>query len=120
VKPTQPTVEDVHEDVHEDVPEDDPDSDGVPDLTIAPTPVATARRHYGVGGAMLAGGMLGLDQALGLRKPKQEAPIVIAAATDPLDIDDDGIEVPVDEHTSVFAPPQPRSKPHVKPVRGRR
>jgi hypothetical protein len=69
---------------------------------------------------MLAAGMLGIDEALGLRKVKQEAPIVVAAPTEPLDIDSDGIDVPVDEQTSVYAPPQPRSKPHSKPRRGSR
>lgn len=56
-------------------------------------------------------GMLGMDEALGLRKKKEEAPIVVAAPTDPLDIDEEGIDVPVDEQTSVYAPPQPRSVP---------
>ena len=34
----------------------------------------------------MAAGMFGLDQALG-RKPKEEAPIVMAAADEPVDID---------------------------------
>lgn len=89
--------------------------DVVPDVSIESTPVATARRQHGVAGAMLAAGMLSMEEAMGLRKKKEDAPIVIAAATDPLDIDEDGIEIPVDEETSVFAPPQPRSTPHVKP-----
>ena len=67
----------------------------------------------------MAGAMFAIDEALG-RKVKQEAPIVVAAPTEPLDIDFDGIDVPVDDQTSVYAPPQPRSKPHVKPIRGRR
>ena len=95
----------------------DPDT---PDLTIVPTPIATARRRHGAAGAMLAAGMLGIDEALGLRKVKQEAPIVVAAPTEPLDIDSDGIDVPIDEATSVYAPPQPRSRPHVPPKRTRR
>ena len=66
VEPTEPTV-------------DDDVLDDVPDLTIPSTPVATARRHYGVGGAMLAGGMLGLEKALEMRPAKEEAPIVVAA-----------------------------------------
>ena len=79
--------------------------DGVPDISIEPTLVATARRRYGAGGAILAAGVLGLDEALGLRKIKEEVPIVV---------DSDGIDVPVDDETSVYAPPQPRSKPHLK------
>ena len=37
--------------------------------------------------------MFGLDQALG-RKPKEEAPIVMAASDKPVDIDHEGIIVP--------------------------
>jgi hypothetical protein len=73
-------------------------------------PIATARRRHGKGGAMLAAGMFGVDIALG-RKPKEDAPIVIAAGSLPVDIDADGIEIPIDEATSVFAPPQPPSDP---------
>jgi hypothetical protein len=73
-------------------------------------PVRTARRRHGAAGAIVAAGMFGLDQALG-RKPKEEAPIVMAASDEPVDIDHDGITVPVDESLSVVAPPQPRSDP---------
>jgi hypothetical protein len=73
-------------------------------------PVRTARRRHGAAGAIVAAGMFGLDQALG-RKPKEEAPIVMAAADEPVDIDHNGITVPVDDSISVIAPPQPRSDP---------
>lgn len=73
-------------------------------------PVRTARRRHGAAGAILAAGMLGLDQALGL-KVKEEAPIVIDASDKPVDIDHEGITVPVAEGVSVVAPPQPRSTP---------
>ena len=73
-------------------------------------PVRGARRRHGAAGAVLAAGMFGLDQALG-RKPKEEAPIVMAAADEPVDIDHEGIIVPVDDSVSVVAPPQPRSDP---------
>lgn len=73
-------------------------------------PVRTARRRHGAAGAIVAAGMFGLDQALG-RKPKEEAPIVMAASDEPVDIDHEGITVPVDERHSVVAPPQPRSDP---------
>jgi len=59
---------------------------------------------------MLAAGMFGIDVALG-RKPKEEAPVVVAASDQPIDIDTDGIEIPIDERTSVFAPPQPPTDP---------
>jgi len=80
-------------------------------------PVQTARRRHGAAGAIVAAGMFGLDQALG-RKPKEEAPIVMAASDQPIDIDDEGIRVPIDEGVSVIAPPQPRSDP--LPTRRRR
>ena len=73
-------------------------------------PVRGARSRHGTAGAVLAAGMFGLDQALG-RKPKEEAPIVMAAADEPVDIDHEGIIVPVDDRVSVVAPPQPRSDP---------
>ncbi len=73
-------------------------------------PVRTARRRHGAAGAIVAAGMFGLDQALGLR-PKEEAPIVVAASDKPVDIDHEGITVAVDDQLSVVAPPQPRSDP---------
>ena len=73
-------------------------------------PIPVARRRHGTAGAIAAAGMFGLDQALG-RKPKEEAPIVMAASDEPVDIDNDGITVPVDDDVSVIAPPQPRSDP---------
>jgi hypothetical protein len=73
-------------------------------------PIRTARRRHGAAGAIVAAGMFGLDQALGLR-PKEEAPIVVAASDKPVDIDHEGITVAVDEQLSVVAPPQPRSDP---------
>src|SRR3954451_21376346 len=84
------------------------------DETMVPStsfdPVSAARRRHRGAGAIVAAGMFGLDQALG-RKPKEEAPIVMAAADEPVDIDQEGIVVPVDSSTSVVAPPQPRSDP---------
>ena len=89
------------------VPEDD-------EVALEPLqsfdPVRGARRRHGTAGAVLAAGMFGLDQALG-RKPKEEAPIVMAAADEPVDIDHEGIIVPVDDSVSVVAPPQPRADP---------
>ena len=57
----------------------EPTDEELPDLTIEPTLVATARRRYGAVGAIMGAGLLGIEQALGLRKVKEEAPIVIAA-----------------------------------------
>ena len=108
----------------------DPDDTGIlptdstDDLGIAheiqpeSDPIGTARRRHGSAGAILAAGMFGLDIALG-RKAKEEAPIVAAASDQPVDIETDGIEIPVDERTSVYAPPQPPTDP-LPPRRRRR
>ena len=87
-----------------------PDDDDAIEPLQSFDPVRTARRRHGAAGAIVAAGMFGLDQALG-RKPKEEAPIVMAAADEPVDIDHEGIIVPVDDGISVIAPPQPRSDP---------
>ena len=99
-----------------------PTPDDAPSDRVEPTietfdPINNARRRHGAAGAILAAGMFGLDQAMG-RKPKEEAPIVMAASDEPVDIDNDGIVVPVDARLSVVAPPQPRSDP--LPARRRR
>jgi len=79
-------------------------------LEVASDPIATAKRRHGATGAILAAGMFGVDIALG-RKPKEEAPIVVAAPTEPTDIDDEGIHIPIDDRTAVYAPPQPPADP---------
>lgn len=88
----------------------DDDSRPLPPIQPASDPVATARRRHGAAGAIVAAGMLGIDQVLG-RKPREDAPVVVAASDEPVDIETDGIRVPVDEITDVVAPPQPRSDP---------
>lgn len=75
--------------------------------------IETARRRHGTLGAAIAAGMLGLDKLMG-RKPREEAPIVMAAPSEPVDIDNDGIHVPVDDEVSVFAPAQPRPDPYAR------
>ncbi|MEO7371645.1 MAG: hypothetical protein ABI949_07670 [Ilumatobacteraceae bacterium] len=94
-----------------------PDDDGAIEPLQSFDPVRAARRRHGIAGAVMAAGMFGLDQALG-RKAKEEAPIVVSAADEPVDIDSEGIIVPVDNGVSVIAPPQPRSDP--LPARRRR
>lgn len=73
-------------------------------------PIETARRRYGTAGAALAGGMFGLDVALGLKK-KPDSVQVQEAPTDPVDIDADGIQVPIDSTTVVSTPPLARHDP---------
>lgn len=81
-------------------------------LPLAPSdPITVARTRHRTAGVMLAAGMLGLEQAMGLRKPREEPPITVQASDEPIDIDADGILLAVDESTSVHAPPQPRSVP---------
>ncbi len=66
--------------------------------------MATARRRYGAVGAMVAGGMLGLDRLLG-RKPKEESPVVWETSGEPEDIDR-GMTIDIDDDTSVVSHPQ--------------
>ena len=66
-----------------------PDDDAAVEPLQSFDPVSTARRRHGGVGAIMAAGMFGLDQALG-RKPKEEAPIVMAASDEPVDIDQRG------------------------------
>ena len=82
-------------------------------------PVATARRKHGAAGAVLAAGLFGVDIALG-RKPKEEVPVVVDAAGEPNNIDEDGIRIPLDEHTSVVAPALPPSEPRAPKPRRRK
>ena len=110
---------DINDDELNDELNDGDDGQDLVQFDVEPIsdPVGTARRRHGAAGAMLAAGMFGVDIALG-RKQKEEAPIVMAASSEPVDIEKDGIEVPIDENTSVFAPPQPPSDPF--PPRRRR
>lgn len=97
----------------------DTDEPEAVELEPVSDPVATARRRHGAAGAMLAAGMFGVDIALG-RKPKEEAPVVVASSSEPTDIETDGIEVPIDDLTSVYAPPQPPTDPFAPRPRRKR
>ena len=46
--------------------------------------------------------------------------MVVAAPTEPTDIDADGISVPLDDLTDIISPPLPRTAPKVAPTRRRR
>jgi len=71
--------------------------------------VRRAAQRYGTVGAMLAGGMVVFDKLLG-RKPKQEAAVVIEASSEPIDIDNDGITVELNDQLTVHSPaPNKRS-----------
>jgi hypothetical protein len=81
--------------------------------------IAAARRRHGALGGIVAAGMLGIDKVLG-RKPREEIPVVVAAPTEPIDIDADGITVALDADTDVVSPPLPRTAPKIAPTRRRR
>lgn len=103
-----------------DGPATDVDPVELPPHEIDPVElIASARRRHGAAGAVIAAGMFGLDQALTGRKLKEEAPIVVASPTEPTDLDREGIDVPIDDTRSAWAPPQPPRDPF-PPQRPRR
>lgn len=71
--------------------------------------VARAHRKHGLAGAIVAGGMLAIDQVLG-RRPKEQPAAVSEFSGEPTDIDKDGIQIPLDENTTVVSP-----APHLRP-----
>ena len=71
--------------------------------------VARAHRKHGMAGAILAGGMIAIDQVLG-RRPKEQPAAVSEFSGEPTDIDKDGIAIPIDETTTVVSP-----APHLRP-----
>ena len=81
--------------------------------------VANARRRHGAAGAMLAAGLVAMDDLLMGRPVKEQAPVVVANPTEPHDVDRDGITVPIDEEKSVYAPPQPPPDPFPRRPRRR-
>jgi len=111
-----PIDESFDESVDESV--DEPVDEPV-DVSVDVDIVANARRRHGALGAVMAAGMLGIDQVLG-RKPREEAPVVVSSNSEPVDIDTDGIAVSVDDGLSVIAPALPRTPPTVAPARRRR
>jgi hypothetical protein len=75
-----------------------------------PDVIGTARRRYGAAGAALAAGMFALDVALGNKK-KPESVQIQEALTEPIDVDKNGIQVMIDELTSVTTPALERREP---------
>jgi len=70
------------------------------------TTVRRTRARYGVLGAPMAGAMLALRDIL--EKPKDDAAVVVEASSDPVDLDEHGITVPLDQGLAAKAPPQLR------------
>jgi hypothetical protein len=96
------------------------------DRPVRVEPVAPIRRTPNrKGAAMLAAGMFAIDDLL-RKKPREEAPIVVDANGQPVDIDTEGIQVSVESsdggEVSVAAPALPRSRPvtSARPARRRR
>lgn len=76
--------------------------------------IKRAHTRYGAIGAIVAGGMLGIERLLG-RKPKDEGAVIWEASGEPGDIDRDGISVDIDDTTTVVAhAPRGRSGRHVR------
>lgn len=78
-----------------------------------------ARARHGVAGAIVAGGMLGLDKVLG-RPAKEEIPVVWEASGEPLDIDNTGITLPVDGDREVHSNPSAAGRSDRRVVKRRR
>jgi hypothetical protein len=107
------------------------DPDGTPADTLADEGVSTAaasadlammqraRARHGVAGALVAGGMLGLDKVLG-RPAKEEIPVVWEASGEPLDIDNTGITLPVDGEREVHSNPSAAERSDRRVVKRRR
>ena len=68
--------------------------------------IARARKRGGTVGAIVAGGMLGLEKMLG-QKVKEEAPVEWEAPGEPLDIDRNGITVPLEDDAVARSQPRP-------------
>lgn len=108
-----------------DRPDDerDPVDDKTDEVDVAETPpiapvepenpVAQAHRRHGIAGAILAGGMIAIDQIMG-RKPKEQPAAVQEFSGEPGDIDANGISIAVDETTTVFSP-----APHLRGAQAR-
>jgi hypothetical protein len=73
--------------------------------------IEAGRRKGGVAGAAMAGAMLAVAEIYE-GPPKQDAPVTVAASSDPTDVDKDGIDVTVGE-VDVAAPPLERLDPVV-------
>lgn len=98
-------------------------NDRVEPEPIAPlqpeNPVAQAHRRHGIAGAILAGGMIAIDQIMG-RKPKEQPAAVQEFSGEPEDIDTNGISIAVDENTTVFSPAPHHRRTQARTVRRRR
>jgi hypothetical protein len=101
-------------------PADDEPTEFVPaDAASADDVVANARRRYGGVGAVLAASMLAVDNLL-REKQKPDSVQIQEAASEPIDVDEHGIQMIIDPTTSVTAPPLARRAPVISTARRRR
>lgn len=108
------------DDEFDDVPADEVEvGDDGEEFGVEPDPIGSARRRHGAAGAVIAAGMFAFEQFFG-RKPKEEAPVVVDAPSEPHDIDRDGIILSVDDDTDIVAPALPRTPPVEPPKKSKR
>ncbi len=77
----------------------------LPPVADNATMIKRARQHGGIGGAIIAGAMIAMRDILE-GPPKEPSAVVVDAASEPGDIDADGISVKV-ASTLVVSPPLP-------------
>jgi hypothetical protein len=68
-----------------------------------------ARKKGGTGGAMMMGAMMAMQGIIEAPR-KEPISVVVDAATEPINPDEDGIKLSLDDQ-SLFAPPLPPLKP---------
>jgi hypothetical protein len=104
---------------HDDDPvaRPDQDADGAVPLPLAAPRRPRARKRRGLSGALLAGALTGLRDALEDKPPESEA-IEIESSGTTHDIDADGLEV--DSHEQHFASPPLEPLPSERKPRHRR
>ena len=111
------------DDREQDVENDDLDADvarlEAENAAARESMVARAHRKHGLAGAIMAGGMLAIDQVLG-RKPKEQPAAVSEFSGEPTDIDANVIEIPLDPSTTVVSPAPHKRPGNARVVRRRR
>lgn len=71
-----------------------------------PSVIKRTRARYGGGAAGLAAAMLAVRDLL--EKPKDDTVVVVESNSDPVDLDGEGVVVPLDDGAVAQAPPQVR------------
>ncbi|MCU1392299.1 MAG: hypothetical protein JWM34_727 [Ilumatobacteraceae bacterium] len=108
--PADENADGIDDELDDELDDEDAPDDLDPISIDNPDPVATARRKFGAGGAILAAGMFGVDQAL-TGKQKPEFAEIQESSSQPVDLDKDGFHLAIDEARSVDAPALERRPP---------